>query len=120
MTHIPSVRPAPALRSASNEGGQPATASAEEQRLRAVAKQLEGVFVQQLFKAMRETVPKDGLADGGAGEDIFTGLMDEKIAASVPAHWERGIGESLYRQLRAALHANPGAAPADADEKRIT
>ncbi|MBI1809965.1 MAG: chemotaxis protein chel, partial [Gemmatimonadetes bacterium] len=37
-------------------------------RLRKTAKQLEGVFVQQLFKAMRETVPKDGVTGGGSGE----------------------------------------------------
>ena len=105
--------------------GHPATpptdsARSDEQRLRAVAKQLEGVFVQQLFKAMRETVPQDGLANGGAGEEIFTGLMDEKMAAHVPEQWDRGIGESLYRQLRAALpaHANPGVAPATAEAKR--
>jgi flagellar protein FlgJ len=115
-------------------GSSPATGTPEEQRLRAATKQLEGVFVQELFKAMRETVPQDGLTNGGAGEDIFTGLMDEKIAAHAPEQWERGIGESLYRQLRAALpHANGassassassansgnhGAAPAAADDKR--
>ena len=101
----------------------PATGTPEEQRLRGATKQLEGVFVQELFKAMRETVPQDGLTNGGAGEDIFTGLMDEKIAAHVPEQWERGIGESLYRQLRAALpHANSGnhgAAPAATEDKRI-
>ena len=95
-------------------------ATAEEQRLRAVTKQLEGVFVQQLFKAMRETVPKDGFTDGGAGEDIFTGMMDEKIATHVPEHWDRGIGESLYRQLRSALAApKPDAVAPDADAQRI-
>ena len=111
MTRITSVSPMPQ----NSERG-------DEQRLRAVAKQLEGVFVQQLFKAMRETVPKDGFTDGGAGEEIFTGLMDEKMATHVPEHWDRGIGESLYRQLRAALPAqvNPSAAPADADAKRIS
>jgi peptidoglycan hydrolase FlgJ len=103
--------------SGATTGAAPATA---DERLRAVTKQLEGVFVQQLFKAMRETVPKDGLTDGGAGEDIFTGLMDEKMATHVPDHWDRGIGESLYRQLRAALpQANPGPVPTDADAKRI-
>jgi flagellar protein FlgJ len=108
MTRITSSNPAP-------------LPASEEQRLRAVAKQLEGVFVQQLFKAMRETVPQDGLASGGAGEEIFTGLMDERIATDVPGQWDRGIGESLYRQLRAALpHANPAPAPAGADDKRIS
>jgi flagellar protein FlgJ len=93
--------------------------TAEEQRLRAVTKQLEGVFVQQLFKAMRETVPKDGFTDGGAGEDIFTGMMDEKIATHVPEHWDRGIGESLYRQLRAALTSpNPDVAAPHAEDLR--
>lgn len=98
----------------------PTPTTPEEQRLRAATKQLEGVFVQELFKAMRETIPQDGLMNGGAGEEIFTGLMDEKIATHVPEQWHRGIGESLYRQLRAALpHGNQSAAPASADDKRI-
>ena len=98
----------------------PAAPASQDEKLRAVTKQLEGVFVQQLFKAMRETVPQDGLADGGAGEEMFTGMMDENIATQVPEQWAHGIGESLYRQLRAALpHANLGAAPADADDTRI-
>ena len=98
----------------------PATPTKDEQRLRAATKQLESVFVQELFKAMRETVPQDGLTNGGAGEDIFTGLMDERIAGSVPEQWQRGIGESLYRQLRAALpHVNPGAAASATNDERI-
>jgi hypothetical protein len=45
--------------------------------------------------------------------------MDEKIATRVPEQWAHGIGESLYRQLRAALpQPNQGAAPAAADDKR--
>ena len=80
--------------------------SQDEKRLRGVAQQLEGVFVQQLFKAMRETVPHEGMVDGGAGEDMFTSMLDEKISDEVPAKWEHGIGEALMRQLRRAL---PGA-----------
>lgn len=98
----------------------PSPRDSQDQKLHAVTKQLEGVFVQQLFKAMRETVPQDGLTDGGAGEEMFTGMMDENIATHVPEQWGHGIGESLYRQLRAALpHANPGAATTDADDTRI-
>jgi peptidoglycan hydrolase FlgJ len=69
--------------------------------LKKVSKQLEGVFVQQLFKAMRDTVPQgEGFVSGGAGEDIFTSLMDEHLAAETPTQWEGGLGEALYRQLR--------------------
>ena len=86
-------------------GSGPVPPEAEDQRLTKVARQLEGVFVQQLFKAMRETVPKDGLTDGGAGEDMFTGLLDEQMAEAVPGEWEHGVGEALVRQLRRALAA---------------
>jgi flagellar protein FlgJ len=75
--------------------------------LRKTARDLEGLFVQQLFKAMRETVPEgEGIVSGGAGEDIFTGLLDEHLAAETPKQWQSGIAEALYRQLRGL-----GAAP---------
>lgn len=82
------------------------TAPTEEDKLRKSANDLEGLFVSQLFKAMRETVPKEeGIVSGGSGEEIFTGLMDEHLAAETPKHWGGGISEALYRQLRKGLAA---------------
>lgn len=82
-------------------GAAPATGP--EAALRRTAQQLEGVFVEQLFKAMRETVHHDGYVDGGAGEDMFTGMFDEKIAESAPRQWHDGLADSIYRQLRSKL-----------------
>jgi peptidoglycan hydrolase FlgJ len=95
--------------------GQPA---GTEQRLRRVVNQLQGVFVQQLFKAMRDTVPTDGIADGGAGEEIFSGMMDEHVADEVPGTWRHGIGDALFRQLQPALSADPPATPVTKEEGR--
>ena len=86
------------------------TPTPEEQKLRAATKQLEGVFVQELFKAMRETVPQDGLTNGGAGEDIFTGLLDQKLATAAPSQWSHGLSESLVRQLGARLGSTSASA----------
>jgi flagellar protein FlgJ len=84
----------------------PTTLTDDEKRLRKASADLEGLFVSQLFKAMRETVPKnEGIVSGGSGEEIFTGLMDEHIAAETPRHWGGGISEALYRQLRHGLPA---------------
>lgn len=81
-----------------------AAPASEEARLRKATQQLEGVFVEQLFKAMRETVPKgDGILSGGSGEEMFSSLMDAHLAAEVPGGWERGMGAALYRQLNGAL-----------------
>lgn len=69
-------------------------------RLKDSAAKLEGVFVEQLFKAMRETVPQDGLTSGGQGEDIFRGMLDQKFADEVPTQWHRGIASALVRELQ--------------------
>jgi peptidoglycan hydrolase FlgJ len=75
-------------------------------KLKKAAQQLEGMFVQQLYKAMRDTVPQqEGIVSGGAGEDIFTGLMDQHLAAETPKHWGGGLADALYRQL--SRHAVP-------------
>ncbi len=86
-----------------------------EARLRDAVQQLEGVFVEQLFKAMRATVPEEGITGGGAGEEMFTGLMDQHLAERVPGSWDRGLAEALTRQLqrRGGLDA-PVAATTDA------
>jgi len=83
----------------------------QDVKLRKTAQQLEGVFVQQMYKAMRDTVPSDGMFSGGSGEQMFTGLLDERIAADTPAKWSHGLSEAIYKHLRQAL---PGAAHAPA------
>lgn len=83
--------------------GGPTAATAlpqtEEQRLRKAARDLEGVFVEQLYKAMRETVPEGGLVDGGSGEEMFTSMFDQHLAGQTPDQWQSEIGAALYRQL---------------------
>lgn len=67
--------------------------------LREACARLEGVFMQELIKALRATVP-EGVNGGGAAEDMFTGMLDQHVADSATARLERGLGAALYRQLR--------------------
>jgi Rod binding domain-containing protein len=64
------------------------------------------------MKALRETIPHSGLADGGAGEEIFTTLLDEHLSSSAAARLDRGLGAALYRQLRGTTPAAEGVGPA--------
>ena len=78
--------------------------SPDEVKLKKTAQQLESLFVEQLFKAMRETVPQgEGAVGAATGEDMFTGLMDQHLAADTPTQWAHGLADAAYRQLRAAL-----------------
>jgi flagellar protein FlgJ len=79
------------------------TNDARTEQLRHAVQQLESVFVQQLFKAMRETVPRDGMTNGGTGEEMFTGMLDEALASAVPPTATSSLTEALMRQLRPRL-----------------
>ena len=78
-----------------------------EARLRAAARQLEAAFVQQLFAAMRATVPEEGAVQKSSGEDMFTGMLDQRLADELPARWDHGISDALVAQLRRRLPAEP-------------
>ncbi len=82
-------------------GLAPVSVDPREAAMRKAAKDLEGLFVQQLYKSMRETVPTDGaIVDKSQGEEIFSGLMDERMAADTGTRWHRGLGDAIYRALR--------------------
>ena len=85
----------------SGVGTQPAAPSPEE-RLRKTALQLEGLFVQRMFAAMRETVPDGGMMPQSSAEGTFTQLLDERMAEQVPSQWngEHSLANALYEQLR--------------------
>ncbi len=71
----------------------------KQARIRAQAARLEGVFMQELLKAMRETVPKEGVLEGGQGEDIFSSMFDEHIAEVAARRSGGALTEALVQQL---------------------
>lgn len=78
--------------------------SPEHARLTLAMRQLQGVFVQELFKAMRETVPDEGVISGGSPEQMFTSMLDESLSALVPESWKHErLDEALLRQFRDQL-----------------
>jgi flagellar protein FlgJ len=71
----------------------------KEGKLRAAADLMESSFFQELFKALRQTVPEGGMVNGGGGEDMFSSLMDQHIADVAASTMSRGLGEALYRHF---------------------
>lgn len=78
----------------------------DDARLRKTATQMEGLFVQKMFAAMRDTVGgEDGVLPRSSAEDNFTQLLDEKFAEQVPAQFagSHSLAQALYNQLRQRL-----------------
>ena len=73
-----------------------------DDRLRAATQLLEGTFYQEMFKAMRGTVPEGGAISRGSGEDMFEGLLDQHIADAAAGQSDRGLGSALYRYFAQA------------------
>ncbi|HEX7049132.1 MAG TPA: rod-binding protein [Longimicrobiales bacterium] len=66
--------------------------------------------MMQLTKALRETIPEGGILDGGAGEDIFSGLLDGELSVLAAARFERGLGAALHRRLSGGADGGTDAA----------
>ena len=100
----------------SNAGSSP---NNDETRLKKSALQLEGLFVQRLFAAMRETVPDDGLVSQSNAEGTFTEMLDEKLSQQVPEQLSgsHSLAQALFDQLRQRL-ASPAAQPNGSDPHR--
>lgn len=104
----------PSVAAMLRSGTSPAS---DDTRLRKTALQMEGLFVQRLFAAMRDTVPDGGLTDKSNAEETFTSLLDEKMSEQVPAQFsgEHSLANALYNQLRARLGTAEAAANTDVE-----
>jgi flagellar protein FlgJ len=73
-------------------------------RLHQAATQLEGVFLNMLFSAMRSTVPTDSIyGKESNGEQMFQSMLDEEQANSVAQTGSFGIAKVLENQLRSSV-----------------
>lgn len=75
--------------------------------IRDAAKQFEAVFMHQVFKSMRATVPREGLMDAGFGGEVFTDMLDQEYATLASRSGELGLADLIAEQLGAP--ADPGA-----------
>ncbi|MCL2260370.1 MAG: transglycosylase SLT domain-containing protein [Fibromonadales bacterium] len=62
-----------------------------------VAQDFEAMFIHQMLKSMRNTVPKD--EDMSSGRRIFTEMLDEQIANTASRTGSFGLAQIIYKEL---------------------
>ena len=73
-------------------------------RLHSAATQLEGVFLDMLFSAMRNTVSKETIfGKQSSAEETFQTMLDEQRSQSVAQSGSFGIARVLEEQLRQSV-----------------
>ncbi|MFH2035020.1 MAG: transglycosylase SLT domain-containing protein [Candidatus Zixiibacteriota bacterium] len=85
---------------------------AEKKRLMKSAKEMESLFLNQLLKTMRATIPKSddesaGLG-GDMGKDIYTQMFDQEIATKMAGINDRSIASMIYRSMEKNLAIRHG------------
>ncbi|HET7814194.1 MAG TPA: rod-binding protein [Candidatus Baltobacteraceae bacterium] len=73
-------------------------------RLHTAATQLEGVFLNMLFSAMRDTVGNSSIyGDQDNATQTFQSMLDEQRAQSVAKSGSFGIARVLEEQLKSSV-----------------
>lgn len=73
----------------------------DDKELKKVCRDFEGVLLQMMYKEMRATVPKSGLIKEDYGKNVYESMLDEKIVDSAVNSGGIGLGDALYKLLKA-------------------
>ncbi|MEE4254024.1 MAG: rod-binding protein [Desulfuromusa sp.] len=71
----------------------------DPEKLRKVAQQFEAIFIQQMFKEMRNTIPDDGLIQRGNADEVYTQLQDFEAAKITAEQGGIGLADLMMQQL---------------------
>lgn len=71
----------------------------DPEMLRESAQQFEAIFIQQMFKEMRNTIPDDGLFERGNADDIYSQLQDMEAAKITAQQGGIGLADLMMQQL---------------------
>lgn len=69
-------------------------------RLAKACADFEAIFVQQLFKTMRASVPESKLLDGGRAEELYTSMLDQQVAEQMAqGQGSTGLANQMQNKL---------------------
>ena len=68
--------------------------------LRQSTREFEALYINEMFKAMRKTIPEGGLIEKDMSQDIYQEMMDMERARIASEGKGIGLGEAMFEQLR--------------------
>ncbi len=89
---------------------------AEKQRLRKATKEFESLFMYEMLKTMRKTIPKDDSSEkvgfsSDLGKETFMQMFDMELARKMAGGGQRSISDLLYNSLESVIKAQNGLEP---------
>ena len=105
-------------------GAAHAPLTAEQQKalsnLHEAATQFEGVFLQMVMSAMRDTVPQESIfGKDSASEQTWQSMLDDQYSQQLARSGGFGLAAQLERQMRAVVLGNAHAESSATVDGRI-
>lgn len=72
----------------------------ELHKLRQSCREFEAIYINEMYKTMRKTVPDSGLFEKDMADTLYQEMMDLEMAKDTAAGDGMGIGKAMYEQLR--------------------
>ncbi|MEZ5655424.1 MAG: rod-binding protein [Sphingobium sp.] len=73
--------------------------AAPNAQARKAAKDFEAVFIGQMTKLMMESVEQDSAFSGGHGEEMFRGVLAEKLGEAVTRKGGIGLADAVLAEI---------------------
>lgn len=71
------------------------------------AREFEATFIGQMTQLMLESVPSDGEFSGGHGEEVFRGVLAEKLGGEIAKRGGIGLAPVVLDQILKLQGGNP-------------
>lgn len=69
-------------------------------QIKQMAEEFESFFLGIVLKSMRDTLPKDGIINGGNAEDIYRSMLDAEYAKEMARQRTTGLADNIENYLR--------------------
>jgi flagellar protein FlgJ len=71
----------------------------DREKLKKACADFDALFMAQMLKSMRQTIPQTGFLEKGLGNDIYQGFMDQELSQKLSKSKGLGLGKVIYRQM---------------------
>ena len=89
----------------------------EDAKMRDAATQFEALLLQQMFGAMWQAVPKDGVLGASREEELFQDMFREALAGEAAKTQSIGIKDVILKEMQQEKGRPQGPAPASKEEQ---
>ena len=71
----------------------------DKEKLKKASTEFESLFIQEILKFLRQTIPASGLAGPAAGKEVYQSLLDQELSKNLAKKGGLRIGEMVYKQM---------------------